>query len=314
MSTEMTNDITADDIIIDPEFESLLPYSDNTEDALLLQSIDATDGPTDPLVLWGDSNILIDGHRRLKIIKQYDFPFKVVREQIESRDAVKVWMLFKQLSRRNLRDHSKGKLIRELYDRIRGKHKKRDGNAAEKIAQVVGTTKRSVYRHLETQRIIDKLIPGWQVQAERIGLSKTVAAEVAKCSVSDQEMLLEEIIGVSDGPASSNAVLTKLRDSLEIKPVKHEVLPYNVDLPEGVEVGEFNDSTDRRGKATKAKVMAKIAEARDSYNRTKRLAEELTGKHYMDSGVMRHRMLTNLSRVGACLRFLAESTNKKSGE
>ena len=187
--------MNAEDIIIDPEFELLLPFTDSTEDALLEQAVVDTSGPLDPLVLWGDSNILIDGHRRLKICKKHNLPFTIAREPLASREDVTVWMLFKQLGRRNVRDHARPRLVRKLYDRIKDGRKKCDGNAADIIAETIGTTRRSVYRYLELQKTVEKLIPGWQTQAERIGLSKNMAAALSDYSPEDQEMLLDECVG-----------------------------------------------------------------------------------------------------------------------
>ena len=300
----------ADDIIIDPEFEALLPFTDSTEDALLEQAVVDAGGALDPLVLWGDSNVLIDGHRRLKICKKHGLPFTTSREPLASREEVTVWMLFKQLGRRNVRDHARPRLVRKLYDRIKDGRKKCDGNAADVIAETIGTTRRSVYRYLELQKTVERLIPGWQTQAERIGLSKNMAAALSQFSTEDQEMLLDECVGNRDSMNKADLTV-RLRQALGVLPEFTRPLPYGVQLPEGVEVGEFHNSSFKPGYASKKELADKIVEARKSFAETKRLAEELTGKYYFDSGVMRQRMLTSLSRVQACLKFLQENAHKR---
>jgi hypothetical protein len=191
----------AEDIIIEPEFERLLPLTDATEDTLLETSILESNGPTDPLTLWGDSNILIDGHRRLKVCKKHDLPFTVVREDLESAEDVRIWMLCKQLSRRNLQDRQRPRLVRELYDRIKANKAHSDGNAADVIAGMLGTTKRSVYRYVERQRKIDQLIPGWQIQAERIGLGKGIVEKVADYYSFSKESLIRTDSSTLNQPA-----------------------------------------------------------------------------------------------------------------
>jgi predicted transcriptional regulator len=299
--------MNADDIIIDPEFEALLPYGDKTEDSLLEQSVVDSNGPTDPLVLWGDSNILIDGHRRLKICKLHGLPFKTINEPLATREAVKVWMLTKQLSRRNLRDTSKHRLVRELYDRIRSEREGRDGNAADKIAEVMGTTRRTVYRHLETQRKIETLIPDWQVQAERSSIPKTLISELSKHSPEDQQILIDECI--SDGQLNHYMVVGKLRESLGIKVKKTHNPPLTVFAGEDDQKPVRN----KPGRATKKQIAAKIEECRKSFAQTKKLAEELTGKYYLDSGIMRERMLVSMSKLQQCLKFLADNAYKRPG-
>jgi hypothetical protein len=306
--------MNADDIIIDREFEQLLPYTDATEDALLEQSIVESEGPTDPLVLWGDSNILIDGHRRLKVCKTHNLPFTVRREELESADDVRIWMLCKQLSRRNVQDRQRPRLVRELYDRIRDNKARKDGNAAEAVGRMTGITKRSVYRLLEQQRKLDRLIPGWQVQAERVGLSKEAALQVAECSESDQQMLLEVCVGERDDPADKRRIQQQIRSALDLGKKKKRVpLPFDVELPPGVELGEFADPSDLGKKATKKQIAEKIAETQAACRRTKRLIEELTGHSYVDSGVLRQRMLVSVSRVASCLKFLADHAHERPG-
>jgi hypothetical protein len=305
--------MNADEIIIDPEFEKLLPYTDATEDALLEQSIIETEGPTDPLTLWGDSNILIDGHRRLKICKKHDLPFRTVREYLESSEDVRIWMLLKQLSRRNLQDKQRPRLVRELYDRIRINSMRGDGNAAEQVADMIGTTRRSIYRYVAKQRVIDSLIPGWQVQAERHGLNEETARLVAKCSKNDQELLLDACIGEQSWICKPSEIDMRVKAMLDMpksKPKPAKPLPFGTELP-----GEVSETVGKPEgkKATQRELASKIAEAQSVCKELKRIVDELTSSRYIDSGILRQRMLTSVSRVAQCLKFMTDHAHERSG-
>ena len=88
-----------DDIILDDEFQKLLPplaekvLSDL--EASLLQY-----GVRDPLVTW--NGILIDGYNRFSIIGKHGLSFNIVKMDFASRDEVIIWMIKNQLERRNL--------------------------------------------------------------------------------------------------------------------------------------------------------------------------------------------------------------------
>jgi len=93
------NTFQVPEIIVDPEFEFLLPLLDKETYALLEQNILAN-GCRDALVTWG--NVLVDGHNRLRICRMHDIPFKTVSMNFDSRSAAIIWIIGNQVSRRNL--------------------------------------------------------------------------------------------------------------------------------------------------------------------------------------------------------------------
>lgn len=86
-------------IVIDPEFQAVLPPLDDDERAGLERMILA-EGCRDPLVTWG--GILIDGHNRYAICTEHGLPFSTVEREFSSREAARIWMRENQNSRRNL--------------------------------------------------------------------------------------------------------------------------------------------------------------------------------------------------------------------
>lgn len=83
--------------------EFILPLS-REEFSVLEQNI-LSEGCRDPLVVWqrpDGTNILVDGHNRLKICQKHGLPYKVKKINFDDLDQVKDWMVDNQLGRRNL--------------------------------------------------------------------------------------------------------------------------------------------------------------------------------------------------------------------
>ena len=88
-------------LIIDPEFESLVPPLSQEEYSQLEANI-LRDGCRDPITIW--DNVILDGHNRYKICRQHDILFNVNPILIENRDEAISWICSNQMGRRNLTD------------------------------------------------------------------------------------------------------------------------------------------------------------------------------------------------------------------
>lgn len=98
-------------LIIDPEFQSLIPPLSADEIKQLEENILA-EGCRDPLVTWvvdGDQ-VLIDGHNRYDICSRHGLSYETVEVKFDSRDDAKLWIVRNQLGRRNISDFVKAEL------------------------------------------------------------------------------------------------------------------------------------------------------------------------------------------------------------
>jgi N6-adenosine-specific RNA methylase IME4 len=100
----MNPEIMHSNIVIDPEFQALIPALQSEERTQLEANIVA-DGCRDPLVLWG--RVLVDGHNRHEICTRLGLKFKVEQKDFDSREDVIVWMIDNQDGRRNISDFQK---------------------------------------------------------------------------------------------------------------------------------------------------------------------------------------------------------------
>ena len=109
-------------VIIDPEFQSLLPPLE-PEEREKLKILCQRDGIEDPLKVW--HGILIDGHNRYEIAEEYDLNYEIKdkSDDLATRADVMQWILDNQASRRNL---SKSQLVAAYnkYEEERAKEAK----------------------------------------------------------------------------------------------------------------------------------------------------------------------------------------------
>jgi N6-adenosine-specific RNA methylase IME4 len=88
-------------MIIDPEFRDLLPAL-TTDERFTLKKAIAADGLRDPLVVWMEQDILVDGHNRLAICKELDVQVRTTARSFNSRGEALIWVVENQSGRRNM--------------------------------------------------------------------------------------------------------------------------------------------------------------------------------------------------------------------
>lgn len=123
-----------DDLVIDKEFEELLPVLTPEEFDRLEQSI-LKNGMLDPIKVWEEPdtgrNIIIDGHNRYRILKKNNISLNywenykfMYPDELPTREDVKRWMLEQQLGRRNLSDAEKYEIVQKFKSVFEQKAKK----------------------------------------------------------------------------------------------------------------------------------------------------------------------------------------------
>ncbi|WP_293228594.1 MULTISPECIES: ParB/RepB/Spo0J family partition protein [unclassified Microcoleus] len=154
----------ADSLRIDPEFKALIPPLSAIEFSTLEASIQEK-GCRDPLVVWTEEKILIDGHHRYAICTARDIPYQTVEMSFEDRNAVKAWMLLNQLGRRNLTSESVSYLRGTWYElakQSRGGDRKSSGHfdhlkTEEKLGALFLASPKTIRRDAEFAKAVDTL-------------------------------------------------------------------------------------------------------------------------------------------------------------
>ena len=96
-------------IVIDPEFQSLIPALSRQEHESLTQAL-LRDGCREPLSVMEDVDergdvcyVLLDGHNRHEICEAHGLPYEIrAIKGLMSREEVRQWIIGNQLCRRNL--------------------------------------------------------------------------------------------------------------------------------------------------------------------------------------------------------------------
>ncbi|WP_320978243.1 ParB N-terminal domain-containing protein [Hungatella effluvii] len=222
------------DLIIDPEFQSLLPPLSDEEFKHLEENIKA-DGCRDSLKVW--NGIIIDGHQRFKICQENNIPFKTEQMDFADRDDAIVWIIQNQLGRKNLSPEESGGLSPEIKANI-GKGmpmilKIKDVKIGQRVRDEYGDMQAladSIREHgLLHPIVVDSdynLIAGCRrlLACERIGLKEIEAKVLEDISEKELRVLeLEENIRRKD-----LTELEKSKNLVELAEIKEQELKEKV--------------------------------------------------------------------------------------
>ena len=112
----------ASQIVIDPEFQKLIPALTPDERTRMEASLIA-DGCINPLVVWFKHNILLDGHNRYELCLKHDIECEIHEIILGSREEAKAWIIKHQLGRRNL-DQSQRAMLATALEEVYGRQAK----------------------------------------------------------------------------------------------------------------------------------------------------------------------------------------------
>lgn len=202
--------VVTEDFTIDPAIESFLPRCDHESWALLTQSLKATRGALEPLVVWKERNVLLDGHRRYKICQEYGLPFKVRYMSFPDEIAARQWIFDNQRMRRNWTPHERALALAALHSFIAAMKAKqqmpktetktptgRDSKDVTKyVADTTQTSPRHVTRAVNYARAFRRLDADVQtaISAGKVKASYTDVAILAGMSKDQQKEALKKTI------------------------------------------------------------------------------------------------------------------------
>ncbi len=207
------------DLIIDEEFESVIPPLTDEEFELLKESV-LNDGEVyHPLVVW--NNIIVDGHHRYKILKEHpEVKYRIKERAFENRYEAISWICMNQLGRRNLNDAQKKMLIGRRYktekmargasDGFRGNQHKKSVKGqnvplpddvhitSSRIATEMGTNEKTVRR---AEKFVDgvdaaeEVLPGVtkDITSGKIKPKQADVAAIAKAPAEERRQLAENL-------------------------------------------------------------------------------------------------------------------------
>ena len=156
--TSMNNGTQAsnDEFTLDEEFRTLLPPLTAEDFGKLADSI-LKDGCRDPLIVWKEERLLVDGYNRHAICVKHGLPFRIELKSFADRDEVMDWMIENQKSRRNMNKFLWAETVLKRKDHIAAvaKRNQRAGvrlesnervDTLQKLADIAGITRDALYK------------------------------------------------------------------------------------------------------------------------------------------------------------------------
>ena len=247
-------------IIIDPEFQSLIPPLSTDEYTQLEKNI-VKDGIRDALIVWpqGDGNsILIDGHNRFRISTAHaGIRFEIKQKNFKDRDEAIVWIVENQLGKRNL----------PLPDKVILQDKKRDALARmadkKQKAGIANPDKNSCQGSKERNAFDRKNKTDYKI-AKAAGTSEDTVRKVRTIKEKSTPETWEQ---VRSGEISINQAYRQIKAD-EIPPQKTLRQKQNEAIHEAKE--RHSDYQQKKSEG-----IVSIQDARQDKQDRKRIAEEL---------------------------------------
>ena len=152
---------------IDDELRDVIPPLADGELEQLRESI-SVEGCRDAIIVWDQTNLIVDGHNRLTICDELGVSFEVKRMSFDSRDDVVAWMCGNNLARRNLTTIARNDLIGRRYNamkRSEGRPTKQlghndqvnSGYTGDRLGDRVGVSSRGVRRAAKLSDALDAI-------------------------------------------------------------------------------------------------------------------------------------------------------------
>jgi len=199
------------EIRIDEEFSRWMDPLQPEEYDQLKQNI-ISDGCRDPLVIWAEHGILVDGHNRYRICLENQIPFTTFKKSFEDRESVLDWIDCAQAGRRNLspdrlsfirgRRYNRQKQQGVRTDLTYGQNVQKSQTTAEILAAQHGVNEKTIRRDGAFADDVEKL-RGIVPEIESIVFSPIKSEQVSKAEIKIAADLMDE------HPEAAAAIVTK---------------------------------------------------------------------------------------------------------
>lgn len=186
------------DLKIDPALRDYLPNVHDISDELLERSLKAEGKALDPITVWKQRNVIVDGHRRYTLCEKLGLPTPAIRyKDFKDINEVKQWMDETQRARRNL---STAEMAVKRAEQAKAKVKAgaKPSKAAQEVAEESGVTVRTVFRDQQFTEALEKLPRGIQNEIKS-GSIEATKKEVTSLATLPKDKQLEVVQSVKDG-------------------------------------------------------------------------------------------------------------------
>ncbi|MCE9635771.1 MAG: hypothetical protein K8T90_08710 [Planctomycetes bacterium] len=211
----------------DDEFAVLFPIHSAEQREQLEASLRAH-GCREPLVVWKEEKLLLDGHTRLALCRQHRIEFATVEYSFPDRDAARRWVIDNQLSRRNLTREQRDYLVGKRYlserkpeGRPAGELPQSEavsaGRTSAAVAAAAGVSRATVERAAEFAAAIDKISETCPkaknaILTGKVKLTREQASRVAETAPRSLGQVKQAAAAVAKRPAPAASAARLPRD------------------------------------------------------------------------------------------------------
>jgi ParB family chromosome partitioning protein len=177
-------------VTIDDEFQSLIPPLTEEELTGLEENL-LRDGCIDPLIVWAEQCILLDGHNRKSICDRYGIDYELHTVSLPDRAAASDWIDKHQLGRRNLSPEQMSLLRGRRYNRVKlsrggdrrseiSKAQNEPLKSAQKLAEEHGVSRATIKRDGQFADAVDRLDLQREITGGKIKPTKQEVVKAAR--------------------------------------------------------------------------------------------------------------------------------------
>lgn len=249
----MNRYLDINDLVVDKEFEELLPVLTPDEFNNLEKSI-LKNGLLDPIKVWQDPEtnkwLIIDGHNRYKILKENNIQwnnwcdYKIMYEtDLPTREDVKQWMLEQQLGRRNLSEAERYEIVQKFKSVFEKKAKENQSsggkgmtnlskvNTRKEMANAVGVSE-GTYQKMDKVMQSDNEDLKQQLREKKISVDKAYREMKNPKPNKKEEVTPQQQIEKFDNRMNEiDKEISSLRTEREALMRRRSSLFYSLDIP-----------------------------------------------------------------------------------
>lgn len=219
-----------EDIVLDDEFRNVLPPLGEKQRAQLEASV-TEEGCRDPLVVWLNHGILVDGYNRHEICTEHGVEFEIVEKKFKDRKAVKRWILTNQIGRRNLTAEQLLMVIGEVYKLDKGEV---GGDGSNQHSEQLAQNEPIASKKSTAEKVGEQfgVSPAKVKRAEKFADAvNELPDEVAAPILAGQTNLTQaEVIALPSKPAKEQKAIVKAAQEKKPRKKKTEATPKEPDV------------------------------------------------------------------------------------
>jgi len=172
-----------------------------TEEYKALEESIVRDGVREPLVVWKEKGVLVDGHNRLDICKEHGKRYHIVEKSFANEDDVKLWIWDNQEGKRNMTPFRRVEVVLNLKDIIAKQAKEQQRKGKGRGRKGCPKLDKAKAEQVHTDKVL----------AKRAGVSRNTFrhAEAIVKKMEAGKIEKKDISGLRNGKKKINSVYLK---------------------------------------------------------------------------------------------------------